>query len=453
MILWYNDRIIQGVFIFLIVTIALLILRKVLKKKCKVKFFLKSELFMIVLTVILGLFGYFGKIVDVKTANTKMYSKSALMKDINQLEYVLLKENPLYYTDSNALKAEFEKARKQIKEEMTEEEFYRLVNPIVVKVQCGHTNLSISSALEKNRKENAKFLPIDLYAKDDCLYEKDTKERVVSINGNTAAEIINTLLKNISHDGDNLSGAYYIMNHYFATKYYDFVEQPKTFDITYQKEDGNIYTKTYIAEYDEKDNVNAWNLRMAMYDGIQYYSSDFQGETAILKINVFMQGKQSFSKFLKEFFHQVEEKQCKKIIIDVRGNFGGDPRMAKELLSYFITEPFDYFQSNVSLMEKIVGYDKKVIPKADKIPYESELWIDGACFSTCGHFASIYQSLGLGTILGEATGGGSICTDESKDIVLYQTGLRLHYSTKVFEVNADCEHTNVVFPDYNGTLE
>ena len=447
MFLLYQNRLIPAVLIFIIITVITLIIRRILRKRCRFHFFLKTELGMLGILLVLFLCGYFGKWVDVSTIHEKTYSKEDLTKDLHQLKDILCRESPLYYSDAVLLEKEFAEAEKEIRDAMTEEEFYRLVNPVVVKVQGGHTNLSISEALEQNRETNAKFLPVDISIKENTLWDSSSGEEILSINGNAAGEILSELLSNVSHDGDNLSGAYYILEQYFATKYYDFIEQPDSFEIEYRRKDGSTYKKTVAAEYDSKLNVNAWNLRMASYEGMEYYSSSFSGEEAVLTLRVFMQGSQPFDEFLEEFFKEAEEKKCKKVILDVRGNFGGDPRMAKELLSYLITSPFTYFKSELSLTEKLAGYGKEVEPKYEKVPFESELWVDGACFSTCGHFAAIYQSLGLGKVVGEPTGGGSICTDSSKNAVLYHTGLRLHYAARVFEVNADSKETCVVYPD------
>lgn len=447
MFLIYQDRLIRALLIIGGLSVILGGIRIITRKRWKKRFFIKSEIFLLGTAMVFVLFGYFGKRVQVSNANTKVYSLTALRNDLNQLEDILLYQSPLYYSDREELEHAFELVRTQLKEGMTEEEFYRIINPLVVKVECGHTNLSISKALQKNREENAKFFPITVQVEGKTLVDQNTKETIISINGVPSEKIITTLLQNISRDGDNLAGAYYILNLSFATKYYDFIGQPNEFLIEYKKSDGTIETKTVMAVYEKKYNTNAWELRMDEYDNVEYYSSAFDQEVATLRIRFFKESDQSFSSFLKDFFSEVQSRSCKKVIIDVRGNFGGDPRMAKELLSYLVTQPFDYFASNATLLEKIVGYDKKVVPKADFIPFDSELWIDGACFSTCGHFAAIYQSLNLGTIKGTPTGGGSICTDGAKNIVLYETGMRLHYATRVYKVNASCDFTNVVCPD------
>ncbi len=68
-----------------------------------------------------------------------------------------MKENPLFFADREELKKTFTITYDKIEEEMTELEYYRLINSVVVDVKCGHTNLSISEALQENREETAKF--------------------------------------------------------------------------------------------------------------------------------------------------------------------------------------------------------------------------------------------------------------------------------------------------------
>ena len=121
--------------------------------------------------------------------------------------------------------------------------------------------------------------------------------------------------------------------------------------------------------------------------------------------------------------------------------------MAKELLSYLITEDMVYFKGKIPLMMKLLGYNSIIKAKNSQVNYKTELLVDGGDFSTCAHLVSIYKSLGLGTIIGQNTGGGSVCTDGSKNTVLHNTGIRLHYSTTVFEVNSSLDASNVVEPE------
>lgn len=454
MILLYNDRIIPWLIVFLVQGIVLLTIRKLMKKHWKKRWYLKSQVGVILLSVIMVISGFFGKWVSVEKAATKLYSVKELQQDLQQLENVLFTKSPLYYTDKVKLQQEFDEVRELIVDEMTEEEFYRLVNPLVVDVLCGHTNLSISQALQKNREGKKIFFPLDVQVKQQTLvvtkdmpeYGIEVGDTISSINGKSTDEIIQILVRNISHDGDNEAVAYYILDKYFPVKYYDFIDQSEVFQVEVQKADGTKSQVSVEAVWNDAWNVNAWSLRQALYADGDYYNYSFDGDKAILRIRVFFEEKQSFKEFLKEFFEEVQEQDIHKIIIDVRGNFGGDSKMAKELLSYLIQKDFKYFRSKLPVMMKVFGYGKTVKAKKLNYDFDTELLIDGACFSTCGHFAAIYKSLGLGSVIGEPTGGGSLCTDGSEDIVLHNTGIRLHYSTTIFEVNADLEKKNVVEP-------
>ena len=455
MYLLYNDRIISCAIVVIIQAILLLVVRKVISKKVQKRWYGKSQIIIGVLVVILVCTGYFGKRVSIEKADTTVYTVKELKEDMEQLEHIIFTKAPLYYADKEKLRQDFDRVKASIQDGMTEEEFYRLINPLVVQTLCGHTNLSISRALQENRKGRAIFFPIVVRVHDNQLvvannqkeYGVEEGDVIESINGRDAADIISTLLRNISHDGDNDAIGYYTLNQYFAVKYYDFIDQSQSYEVEYHDANGELKNITVEAISKEEWNVNAWDLKMKSYEDGNYYDYTMEEDRATLRIHVFMEEKKSFSKFLKEFFTAVKEKGIHHITIDVQGNYGGDAKMAKELLSYLITEDMEYFKGKLPFIMKVLGYDRTVKAKNSLIDFETELLVDGGDFSTCAHFVSIYKSLGLGQVIGKNTGGGSICTDGSKNTVLRNTGIRLHYSTTVFQVNSSLDRTNVVEPD------
>ena len=123
--------------------------------------------------------------------------------------------------------------------------------------------------------------------------------------------------------------------------------------------------------------------------------------------------------------------------------------MAKELLAYLIKKETPYFSENTKLplLYKLQGLDKNILPKEDRFSGSVTLMVDGGCFSTCGHFASVFKTNHLGNIIGSPTGGGAACTDGSKDVTLRNTGIRLHLSQTYYEVVADESMRNIVIPD------
>jgi hypothetical protein len=197
--------------------------------------FKKSFFYYIIGVVIIILFqfkfNYFWEKIDIENINTKKYSAIELKQDLKQLERYILKKNPLYFSNKKEMENLFKDTYESIKSDMTELEFYRLINPLIVKVNCGHTNLSISKYLVENREKTAKFLPLEVTLVNNELYvienygDKIKKgNKILSINGKDTNEIIDELLLNISADGINNAKKEYIISQFFNTKYYDFID-------------------------------------------------------------------------------------------------------------------------------------------------------------------------------------------------------------------------------------
>ncbi|MFA6670114.1 MAG: S41 family peptidase [Bacillota bacterium] len=135
--------------IFLLLTMALFVIMTRKFRGNRIKILSFWSLAWLALAAAFFGTGVFGRVVDVSNINTKTYTRKELTEDLGQLEKCILEENPLYFADKNELKQLFLSAYDEIKDGMTELEFYHLVNPIIVAVGCGHTNLSVSEALDE----------------------------------------------------------------------------------------------------------------------------------------------------------------------------------------------------------------------------------------------------------------------------------------------------------------
>ncbi len=69
----------------------------------------------------------------------------------------------------------------------------------------------------------------------------------------------------------------------------------------------------------------------------EIFSLTFKGQCAVFKIGDFTRKK--FAKYLARSFARMKEKGISKLVIDMRGNKGGDSENVGELLSYFISKP------------------------------------------------------------------------------------------------------------------
>jgi len=143
---------------------------------------------------------------------------------------------------------------------------------------------------------------------------------------------------------------------------------------------------------------------------------------------------EKFDSFLEAFFLELKERKTTNLIIDLRGNFGANPFMSKTLLSYLVSEETGYFTEELPFLQRLLGFTAPIEAAENNFDGKVILITDGANFSTAAHFTSFFKYNKLGTIVGSETGGSYVCTDSSKDMVLKNTRMRLHYSTLTYEL-------------------
>lgn len=387
----------------------------------------------------------FVKPVNVSGAFTEVYSPQELKRDFKQAEECLLNKNPLLFSNKKELEPLFAQAYSKIDSDMTQLEFYRLLNPLVAAVRCGHTNLSISQGLELAKK-NTGFFPLEVTLLGDRLYvtQDDATngitagDEIIEINGNSSGEIVKTLLLNVSHDGNNESKSRYIISRHFNSRFYDYIDSFESFEVKLSNEKKGTYQSRLQAAYREEYNTTAWSLHMAEANDGKYYDGKLYDDYAVLTIQVFFEEKDNkFEPFLNNFFEQLSQKGIQKLVIDLRGNYGGGPEMARTLLSHLTAKELPYFNCNLPMVYDLMGYQKPVQPAKSVYNGAVTVLTDGGCFSTTGHLLSLLKYHKLATLVGSESGGTFVCSDSSEDVVLEHTGLRLHYSTAVYQVAAE----------------
>jgi len=106
----------------------------------------------------------------------------------------------------------------------------------------------------------------------------------LSINGKTIEDIINIFLYNLTADGSNISEKDYIMNNFFNDLYFDFIDDPVNFSITY-KMPNNDKTSEVTVPAASKEQVDSAIVRVNSKNtnNEQYYQT-FESEYAVLTI-------------------------------------------------------------------------------------------------------------------------------------------------------------------------
>ncbi|HTO22372.1 MAG TPA: S41 family peptidase, partial [Spirochaetia bacterium] len=152
---------------------------------------------------------------------------------------------------------------------------------------------------------------------------------------------------------------------------------------------------------------------------------------AILSVRTFLfpMGKTDYEKFFDHAFDVMRENRTQALILDLRGNWGGDPDAAAYLFARLIREPAPYFEQGTPLYGPLT---RAIPPAPNAFGGELIVLTDGACFSSTGHLCSLLRFHGLATFVGEETGGSWSTTDGAADYVLRCTGMRLRSSNSTF---------------------
>lgn len=372
----------------------------------------------------------------------RIYTAEELKADFEQLRQEILNNNPLRFADRQELTRAFESQIHQINNGMYEWEFYRILSPVVAKVNCSHTYIQPSREYENYLLNEGKFLPFDIKVIRGRAYicGKFTPASIpvgaelISINGKSISEIMATFLNNLTADGKNLTRKYYMINRNFSLYFYRFIDQTDTFMIKYTDlQDGQTrqvpVTALTLAEQAVYANQGT---KQGSSAGNTHYSRQFEKKYAILTIKsfAFYQNHSRLNLFIDRFFNEVATKKIPDIIIDLRGNSGGNPLCTAHLFSYLISDPTSYFAKDNGMAEELT---LPILPAKKAFKGKIRILADGGSYGATGHLISLLKYYKIGILIGEETGGTYTFTDAAKYVVLKNTQIRLYCSTREFK--------------------
>lgn len=376
---------------------------------------------------------------------SKTYTKEELISDFDQFTRLIESSHPKLYTDKEKLAALIQAQMNQIRDGMTELDFYRLLSPIATVLNCGHTNVSLSQATESTLFQEQVMFPLYLHWIGEKAYVTQNTladdlpigAEILSINGKTMSEIKAILLNNFPADGENLSRKTFLLNHIFNYFYTLIIEANSTFDVVYRptpEGDATTATLTGVSSSQFNDEI--------VSDWINYempFKGEFESGYATLTFYSFYpEGKftiSDYNTFIDHFFTKLKEENINKLILDVRSNGGGDPNITSHLFSYLAKFEQPYF------VDQGVGYYRTLYNNVSLAEnhYSGKLAIlmDGMSFSSTGHLLALLKYQDVGTYFGEESGGSFACTDASQNFVLTNTRVQFYSSTTVWEVMVD----------------
>lgn len=420
---------------------------------------MKSAILVIlILTVSLGC-----NIIKTDNHNSNELSIRQLQEDFQYVRDQLENNHPalyLYYTQE-IFNGFFDEAYASIDRPMTEAQFYKLLAPIVSKVKCGHTFIDFSDSY-KEQERKAKFFPLGVTFLNGKAYIYQNYShrtniilgtRIISINGVPISTILMKLSDGISTDGNITTSKYRKINRNFFQLYYELIGTPDYFEIRCLTPSE---TSEFTISIEALPYNQVWNAFQALNQDNNHgepltLSIHENSSTAILKVSSFATNVQpDFKAFMRSSFQDISQYNIQNLVIDLRGNSGGDPQYSADLLSYLIDYPFVYFSEGIE-----AGYPSLFIPK---IPYDLNFngnvyfLINGTCFSSAGHFCSLAKYHKLGLFIGEETGGSFYCNDNHINTTLPNSHIKLQVARTTWATAVSgFEKGKGIIPDYSIT--
>ena len=397
------------------------------------------------------------------------------------------------YTDKKTLDANFDAAFKLLNKEMTEREFYPMVTSIVSAIKDGHMSNLPSTELMNHLKMfpfNLRFIEGKAYIVSSSNNIITPGSELLSINRKKMADITRTLLAQLPADGDIETSKYWKLNRRFNLFYNFIIEQSDSFEVEY-----------YDAAEKQKKTINVpaiteneAQVLARIDDGKTPLRLEFlpESNTARLIIKTFSSAPikragQDYPKFLEAAFQEIKEKKIQNLIIDLRGNAGGEDEFGSRLFSYLTDKEFRYFDyieastNKISLAqytdadpERDKMFAEELLPGASgryrvkanadsnlqqvqqpqKNHFDGKVWvlINGRSFSTTADFCSITHYHRRASFIGEEAGGGYYGNNSGYSVRLTLPHTKIRVDIPLWKyVNAVSGYAHAsrgVMPDY-----
>ena len=357
------------------------------------------------------------------------------------------------HTTAAELDRAFDQAESSLDHPMSWRQFYALVLPIVASIRCGHTHITPGAAHNKEVEEGIPVLPLDVEIIDGRLWilrdyiageQSFQGAELLEINGKKIGELLPLLFAATPVDGNSVSGKAWRLGPGGGTRFQLFLYFLAGIEAPYSivaRSGGRMLHAESVA------GLTVRQLRQkqsALFPQDPVPDADFRlmddGEVAILTIRSFssdfadLNGKQTMKEFIEDCFRQMAEKKTKALILDLRGNQGGEDERGLQLFSHLVGKPFRYYDKIIAnqLEFKLSQYTERPVrlsesdfrktaadryvntahpmlgiqqPRSPHFAGRVIALMDGGSFSATCDFLAALQAAKRATFLGTETAG------------------------------------------------
>lgn len=360
---------------------------------------------------------------------TAQFTKSQYKSDLRQFVRLLKKNHPQKY--SYISKNEFNTLKKQKLREISDStslgQFLWASEDIAASIQCVHTYTWWPA--DFGLIPDSLLFPIDTWTDGTQLYVIDARNNegkleigseILSINGVDFKTILNAMYASSPTDGNIESSKRNWINHVFNSMCPMYFNYPDKYfvEIMANGEPKKIQLDKY-KWIEDKSGTNQNIARLALT--IDTINSS--GILTIRSFNYYEDDFAEFKSFIDSSFRLIQSTECKQLVIDLRGNQGGDSKCGSYLIEHIADKPYCYWPNdNDATWQK--DLHQVIQPNENRFIGKPFILVDGGCLSTSGHVGSIIKENKFGIIVGEEMGSTYICNDNSLLGSLKHTALR-----------------------------
>lgn len=381
-------------------------------------------------------------------------SQTHIQEDITYLDSLLRKHHPAlfqYQTEKEYLSS-LERLTQAPDTDTDVELFYRLLAPVVAGIGCSHTIIEPPGVnYDQSDYMSEPILACEaghLYLNSQYLSNStsDIPAQVTMINGYSSKELINILYEGIPADASNAGYKYWFINNHMDQLLMSLADVNSPYQIESiidgKKRIDTLSVLTISPQNNKTVDPSKGNqlpYQLEVDEKLKFARLTIRGFAAPDPLR--------YINDLHEFFQILKDRKIEKMVVDVRGNPGGHPLFAAELLKFLIPDSFNYFDSTLENME-LQPLTVPHIPSDVVFKGKVAVLIDPGCTSTTAQFISILKANRETTLIGQPTGAGYQCNDYAFRSVLPNSKLVVHIPRQQFRtVVPDTSKTTIIEPD------
>lgn len=412
--------------------------------------------FRIILT---GICLFLKSIVSLAQHPDNYFPPEQMKEDLEWLQEKILRYHPscLDSIRADSVRNAFEEALYESEKPMQELQFLRLLRKTLLPLRCGHTT-AIPSKNFYSYYQHARpkpLFPIQVYynppsgmfvrfngSNDASIREGD---KLITINQETTESLAEEIMQFLPSDGYHNSFKQFHLSLNFPT-YYLFLKGP-----SYAYESGLIDSSGRFSSH-------VFSLRsqgkaksaLIKSRSVQFLMGDDFKELSLLQSNpsiacLTVYGFGGSNRWYEKAFKEIEKRNLSMLILDLRGNSGGNLFNASELLRYLLADTFSMAfyrkagpvklegKSDMSLLMRLTlkrfsmfpNKSRKLRPTCERVGnrlvnrnyfkpqsrynFKGKLVVlmDGGTFSAASWVASVLRKKRRAKLLGDESGGGA----------------------------------------------